>query len=421
MRYLREAGTRAAMRSVYRDAVECFDQALAALSHLPETAENRRQAFALRMELRPWLNPLGDYKRLIGTLREAEALAEAEGGLRELGLVAVYMTDCLRMTGKNRQAVEYGQRALAIATELADLGLAVQARVVLGHACHAVADYRHAIALLTENVRSLQGDLMHQRFGAAALPAVFSRAYAVFSLLDVGEFATALHFAEDAVQLAQTLDTAHSQVIAGHTLGLAHLMKGELDDATEVLTQFSSLSKTHEIPLGTRLLGSALGYAYALAGRHAAGVEMLEEAIRRAESLNAVFRYSLWLAWLAHAYLLAGREGEALRTADAAIERAELSHEPGHQAWALQILGEIRMRHGDRAAEAAYAEAIALGAPRAMRPLVAHCHLGLGKLYHRTDERERAREHLTTAATMYREMDMRFWLEKAEAEMRESP
>jgi lipopolysaccharide biosynthesis regulator YciM len=50
-----------------------------------------------------------------------------------------------------------------------------------------------------------------------------------------------------------------------------------------------------------------------------------------------------------------------------------------------------------------------------MRPLVAHCHLGLGKLYRRTGEREQAREHLTTATTMYREMDMRFWLEQAKA------
>ena len=50
-----------------------------------------------------------------------------------------------------------------------------------------------------------------------------------------------------------------------------------------------------------------------------------------------------------------------------------------------------------------------------MRPLVAHCHLGLGKLYRRTGKRAKAQEHLTTATTMYREMDMGFWLEKAEA------
>jgi hypothetical protein len=55
-----------------------------------------------------------------------------------------------------------------------------------------------------------------------------------------------------------------------------------------------------------------------------------------------------------------------------------------------------------------------------MRPLVAQCDLGLGKLYRRTGKREQAREHLTTAATMYCEMDMRFWLEKAETELKAS-
>jgi hypothetical protein len=52
-----------------------------------------------------------------------------------------------------------------------------------------------------------------------------------------------------------------------------------------------------------------------------------------------------------------------------------------------------------------------------MRPLVAHCHLGLGKLYRRSGTREQARDHLTAATTMYRDMDMRYWLPQAEAEL----
>jgi hypothetical protein len=55
----------------------------------------------------------------------------------------------------------------------------------------------------------------------------------------------------------------------------------------------------------------------------------------------------------------------------------------------------------------------------ALRPLIAHCHFGLGKLYRRTGKRQEAQEHLTTATTMYREMGMRFWLEQAEREMKE--
>ena len=68
--------------------------------------------------------------------------------------------------------------------------------------------------------------------------------------------------------------------------------------------------------------------------------------------------------------------------------------------------------------ETHYRQALALAEPRGMRPLVAHCHLGLGKLYRRTGKREQAQEHLTTATTMYRDMGMTYWLEQAEAEMR---
>jgi hypothetical protein len=51
-----------------------------------------------------------------------------------------------------------------------------------------------------------------------------------------------------------------------------------------------------------------------------------------------------------------------------------------------------------------------------MRPLIAHCHLGLGKLYRHKHRREQAQQHLAAATAMYREMDMRFWLLQAEAE-----
>jgi hypothetical protein len=59
---------------------------------------------------------------------------------------------------------------------------------------------------------------------------------------------------------------------------------------------------------------------------------------------------------------------------------------------------------------------LALAEPRGMRPLVAHCHLGLGNLYQRTGSRAQAHVHLTTATAMYREMDMPFWLEQAARE-----
>ena len=66
-------------------------------------------------------------------------------------------------------------------------------------------------------------------------------------------------------------------------------------------------------------------------------------------------------------------------------------------------------------AEDSYRQAIALAEDLGMRPLLAHCHLGLGKLYRWAGNRQQAEDHLITATTMYRDMDMRFWLVQAEA------
>ena len=68
-------------------------------------------------------------------------------------------------------------------------------------------------------------------------------------------------------------------------------------------------------------------------------------------------------------------------------------------------------------AETHYRAARGLADELGMRPLAAHCHLGLGKLYRGIGEAGQAIDQLTIARTMYLEMDMRFWLERADAEL----
>ena len=123
---------------------------------------------------------------------------------------------------------------------------------------------------------------------------------------------------------------------------------------------------------------------------------------------------------LGRACLLLGRLDEARCLADRAIESSP--RHPGFAAHAHLLLGDIAI-HPDRfdaeTGEAHYRTALALAGPRGMRPLVAHCHHGLGRISRRTGKCEQAQEHLTTATTMYREMGMTYWLEKAEAEMSE--
>ena len=116
--------------------------------------------------------------------------------------------------------------------------------------------------------------------------------------------------------------------------------------------------------------------------------------------------------------MLAGRLEEAHALAEGALALARAHQERGNEAYALRLLGAIHA-HGDHPdvepAETHYCQALALANELGMRPLQAHCHLGLGTLYSKVGRTEPARVALSTAIDLYRAMDMTFWLPQAEA------
>jgi tetratricopeptide (TPR) repeat protein len=163
-----------------------------------------------------------------------------------------------------------------------------------------------------------------------------------------------------------------------------------------------------------------MGSTYIRRGRIAEALSLL----KRAAEQTAAPRPWIFIREtpLGEAYLIAGQVEEAHAVAHRALAVAREYRIPGQEAWVLRLLGEIALRRAPAEADDArahYQEALAIADQRGMRPLAAHCHLGLGKLYRRTGQRERAQEHLTTATAMYREMEMPFWLEQAEAELRD--
>jgi len=165
---------------------------------------------------------------------------------------------------------------------------------------------------------------------------------------------------------------------------------------------------------------SALGYAYALSGRIADALPLLEQCASEDLSKARTFPVPLVYLRTGEAYLLAGRLDEAAQMALRAWDLAQQRRERGRLAGVQRLLGEIAV-HRDppeiESAESHFCQALAAAEELGMRPLQAHCRLGLGKLYRRTGKQAQAQEHLVTAAAMYREMDMGFWLEKAEAEL----
>jgi hypothetical protein len=131
------------------------------------------------------------------------------------------------------------------------------------------------------------------------------------------------------------------------------------------------------------------------------------------------YLHSITTVQFGEALLRAGRTEEARDVGTRAVVLTSESGERGHEAWAQHLLGETASHRDCRdtaAAEAHYITSMALASELGMRPLVAHCRFSLGKLYGRAGDR-RASEHLRIAMSLFHEMGMRFWFEKAEAEM----
>ncbi len=420
--YLQQAGAKAFARSTHRQSATCLEEALVALSHLPETSATLEQAVDIRLALRNSLWPLGDFETGLGHLRDAERLAEKLGDQRRLGWIFAYMSEHSRQAGHLADAPMFAERAQTIAEALGDLPLRVAASYYLGTAYFVSGDYRRADEFFPKILRLLAGDLIRERCGLAGFPAVMSRVFWTLALAERGEFDQGLVHAQEGVRLAEALDHPYSLVCALRAFGRLHCARGDFNHAIPPAERGLALSHDRNLPQLSPEVADLLGHLYALSGRVAEGLLLFQEALTAMKSMGHVQWRSPLLVHLGEAYLLAGRLEDA---PDMARQSLMLAKERGHrgsEAWALRLLGEIAL-HDNRldvaTAQAHFGNAVALASELGMRPLVAHCHFGLGQLYHRAGKREQVHEPLTTATTMYREMNMPFWLQRAEAEMRQ--
>jgi tetratricopeptide (TPR) repeat protein len=410
--YLRQAGLWAMARAAYREAIDHLEQALGALGRLPETRETSELAIDIRLDLRNAFLPLGEWTPMGKYLREAEGLAGVLGDQRRLGRIAAFMVNQCLITGDYDEAVRFGQEALSIARTPGNRSIEVVATSFLGMTHAARGEFGDAAMFLQRNV-ALEGDLRSKRFGAPVIQWALSSAWLADVLSQLGRFDEAIGHAEAAVRTIETADHPFTLYWGLFALGLCHLRRGDLPSATPVLERCLALCRTWQFITATPIVAATLGAAYALAGRANEALPIVADAVEEFRGHWTHTWPALILLCAGISYLSAGRIVEASSHARAALALTRRLGARGSEAQALCLAGDVA---GTGGAEDHYRQALALAEPRGMRPLVAHCHLGLGKLYRRTGKRQEAQEHLATATTMYREMDMTFWLEQAAAE-----
>jgi class 3 adenylate cyclase/tetratricopeptide (TPR) repeat protein len=288
--YSRRSGDRAAARSAYREAGLHFEQALVALQHLPESHDRSAQASDLLLSLREVLVALAAFDRALDCLNQAEALAESLGDHSRLGRVFCYRGLQCFFTGEYQQGLAMCQRALTLAEAHHDIAVQAPTRDYLGRTYYMLGDYVRGIEILTENVASLGGDFVRERFGTAGFVAVTSRHFLGQCYAEIGAFAQGHACADEAVRIAEA--TEHHPKAA--------VQRIQQDEAVRI-------AEATEHP-------HSLVSAYVCAGRLACyhgdppkAIERLERALAICQQANILIWLPIAVAWLAHAYALAAR------------------------------------------------------------------------------------------------------------------
>ncbi len=416
--YLHQAGLRATERNATHEAVECVEQALAALGHLGENEATLGQAIDLRFDLHSALIPLGEFSRVVEVLREAEELADRLGDQRRQGRVSAAMATWCWCIGDPDRALAYGQRALAMANTLADGALDALANHRVGEAHVSHGNFRQAIDSFARNLERRTSEPKPQRFGMAALQSVTSRAWMGWCLAGLGDFAAATEAAQESLRIAEAANHAYSLATTYAGAGQRHLMRGEIEEAITLLERAADICRRGNFGPLYKYAAPSLGLAYVRGGRVDEGLALLERVTEQSASMNIIPFHVLELINLSEARLAAGRHTGAMESAQRSLALLRAHGQRFAEPESLRVLGDIHAS-GDPPrladAEACYRSAITLAAELGLRPVIARCHLHLGSLYGANGQRAEALEHLVQARNMLREMDMRFWLQQAES------
>jgi tetratricopeptide (TPR) repeat protein len=418
LRYYRQAGGKARMRSAHREAVSCFEQALVALHRLPEGHDVQEQAIDLRLHLRPARLVLGQIEPLFHELQEAERLATVLGDQVRLGRVSLCLAFHFLAVGDFEQMLVYSQRAFDLASASQDTRMQAMTDIYLNYGYQRLGDFQRAIACCRRVIASQTDEMIYDRLDQTVYPSVLSRTFLAWNLAEIGQFAEGNIAADAGFQIAETAKHPASLMIAHLGIGTVSLQQGRLQMALPQLERAMAICQEADLPLYFSFLAVPLGAAYLLSGRITDALLLLEEAREQAMRIGLSMTRSGLLAGLADASRRARRLDAADTYAQEALALARTRKERGREATIRHLLGDIAMQHHTPEvgqAETHYQQALDLAEELGMHPLQAHCHRTLGTLYSQTDQSEQARVELSTAIAMYRDMAMTFWLPETEA------
>ena len=415
-RYCREAAQRSRTREGNREAAQLFERALDALDRMPQSQARLATALDIRLELRTPYWRQNQARRALDLTFRAEELAQTLGDRRSLSTIYATRISALCYFGEYDRALESGRQALAIAKDFGDVSLQATAHFYHVWPHRGIGEYQTGVRHADQSL-ALFATLPFETLQSPAL--VFghaiSKMFSAWCRAETGEFAQGKAHGEAALREAEERQDRYMIAVAGLHVGDIYHRQGDLAHAERLLRRSMEMIESGDISQVFPYIVARLGLMRVLLQSSDDGLPLIQQAVRLAVDDNS-WEMAPAMTMLGEAYLVRGRLEEAQQWVTRAQEVAVARRERGHEAWAFWVLGEItNARYPDDPTRSSphYAQALAIAAALGMRPLEARCHLALATKRRGADPHT-VQQHLSSAVTMFREMDMRAWLQKVE-------
>ena len=420
-KFNRKAGLKAHSFSAYEEEKKYFEASIEAITNLPRTKDRIVEEIDLRFNIRAALFPLGRHDEWAEHIDIAKTLAKEIGDdIREANSYN-YLSTYGWIRGHHNNAISLCEEALRLVDSNDNFSVFITSMFHLALPLLYTGSYQRQVKLHREIAQKLSGDSAYDRHGLASLPSVLSRSFLSWGLAELGEFEEAEKWGQEGLEISNQGKNLFSATWIHAALGTVYLIQGRLNTAINLLEKALSLCRAGALSVFS-FIAANLGHTYCLQENPDAALPILKEAVNPHKSNLSTAPSIYPLAALAEVYHLKGQTQKALQSIKTAIEFFKKKGERGFEAWALYHMAKIQSQgncenliqaiHSYRKVEA---QAVELR----MRPLLAHCHNGLGHLFLKINKTSESHSELLTALDLYKSMGMERWIPLVQSTIKE--
>jgi class 3 adenylate cyclase/tetratricopeptide (TPR) repeat protein len=409
-KYCLAAGMKSFSRSAYEEAKGYVEEALTALQKLPREKARIEQEIDLRFYMRSVLLPLGLHEEWEALILGAEVLAREIGDDARLSNALNYLSSLHWIHDQPGKAIELGQKALTLARKTNHFSYQVSIMFHLGIYSFSTGDYVKQVEYHQEVRRRLTGTVAYLQHGLSTFPGAWARGHLALGMAELGDFDKIEVLGREALEIAEKVENAYTLAITHAFIGMAYLRLGKVKIALEHLEEGYKKCLISTVRFVLSFTAGALGLAYLLENETTQALSVLLEGTKP-EYLERGFWAVHSLTVLADAYRVLGQINLATETISRALKLATESEERGFESWAMLVMARINS-DTDRIEDAKQwcLRALKQATDLSMRPLVAHCHQGLGDVHLRLGEKNEAQSEFDTAREMYRTLGMTYFM-----------